>query len=223
MILSVSISGLIMGECVVVVGSHRSGTSCTAGVIKRLGVVFPSDDLPVNEGNPKGYTESASLNLVLNDMNKFHGNQVFYEPGESDLVAVDEWIGVHAPGDGGLWGVKDPRLVQSLPVFCERLVGAGFTPVVVGVWRPTGEIAQSLTRLGHGEGAAIRMAQSLVGMRDEVFGWVMRAGLRFLPVSYPALVDEPRLGVGKIADFLGLVSTDEAVGFVDPELRRNVV
>jgi hypothetical protein len=42
----------------VVLGMHRSGTSALAGVLARLGCDLPTQMMPANEFNPKGFYES---------------------------------------------------------------------------------------------------------------------------------------------------------------------
>lgn len=201
-----------MGECVIVLGTHRSGTSCTAGVIARLGVEPAPDDIPADDANPRGYSESVSLNGILNDFGAG-------EPGAEGRL--DEWIMSRLGPER--WLVKDPRLVVCLPRFVELVWGHGESVRIVGVWRQTAEIAASLANYGHGPRRARQFAESLARQRDDALRWAMGAEIPTLLVSYPELVAYPAREVGRLAGFLGVPVTDVAVAFPTPKLRRNVL
>ena len=50
-----------MGTAIIVLGGHRSGTSCVAGIIHRLGVPLGEHLLGPGVGNPVGHFEDLAF------------------------------------------------------------------------------------------------------------------------------------------------------------------
>lgn len=85
-----------MGDCLIILGMHRSGTSAMAGVAKLLGVYLGSRLM----GPRKGENECGFFEYV--DSHDFH------EFGEKPL-----------------WCAQDPRLCRLLPLWLPVLERAG--------------------------------------------------------------------------------------------------
>lgn len=179
------------------------------------------DPLQPMEHNPKGFHEDAYLNRLLDELHKGHGDTWLEPGGGVDAAALDGYVQARRRRDGGLWGVKAPRLVQSLPVFVDALVRDGQDVLVVGVWRPVWEIAMSLSRLHGGNLVKAQgMAQMLVRLRDKSLSWAMREGLPVHAVNYHDLLLDPVGEVARVAGFVGVEPTGEAVEWVDPGMRH---
>lgn len=129
---------------IVILGSHRAGTSAVAGLLGisglRLGRVIP----PASD-NPRGFFESRAVldanKQLLADM----GRDWTCPPlrtdrriDDSKVVAAVEEIG---QGDEP-WGFKDPRTLFLLPHWAHHVSGFRF----VGVYRPSTAVAVSLQR-----------------------------------------------------------------------------
>jgi hypothetical protein len=112
------------GQCSIglVLGMHRSGTSCLTGYLHGLGYNHAGKLLPANDGNPRGYHESAAIveanqRLLTNLTGKRSwklGTDLMIS-GSSAGAAITAWhseiaelISAYA-GDSPLI-IKDPRL-----------------------------------------------------------------------------------------------------------------
>src|ERR1700722_13492144 len=55
-------------QAILVLGMHRSGTSAVGGVVNALGAAAPKTLLKPDEGNPRGFFESAHLAVAHNSL-----------------------------------------------------------------------------------------------------------------------------------------------------------
>lgn len=128
---------------ILVLGMHRSGTSCLAGSLQRRGLHLGE----VQEANPHnrlGNRESLRI-MRLNESVLGHSGGAWNEPPER--VA---WSSQHARErdlvietlrrSGRPWGFKDPRTILILPFWLERLGDPRFT----ATFRHPACVAQSL-------------------------------------------------------------------------------
>lgn len=134
---------------IIILGMHRSGTSFLSQLLASAGVYFgrPEELLAPQEDNPEGFFERTDV-VACNDLmlgaagsswsNPFSGNK-YNSPDESNSItlkakAIIEKL--HSP-----WGLKDPRMCLTLPLW-EPVLGEA--PVYVVVLRNPLAIAQSL-------------------------------------------------------------------------------
>lgn len=206
---------MINSQGFAVVGLHRGGTSAVAGVLFHLGVYMGKDLLPPSQHNPRGYFEDKRIVELHTDMmgqNWAHPN---FLDGMSRLnyglhaleylELLEEWQ------EHELWAVKDPRLCYLLHHMPATIP---FTKVIA-VFRDPWSAARSLfKRGGHTEEEALAISLDYC-----------KAMFRNVPdsafwVHYNDLIESPTEIVTKIAEFVGTEVTQEAIDFVDPELRH---
>lgn len=213
--------------CVAVPCLPRSGSSMTAGILARLGVAMGPEGLArADRHNPKGYYEdwrftrfhrwrSALENVGADEFRRrlrMPPEDPQFTPAQADryrrLVAACE-----APGSN--WGVKDPELTYYLPRLAEAVTCE--LRIVVPL-RPHDEVVASVVAaLGHPEADARRAIDEYAArLRALVDGWHGPV----LEFFYHNCLRDPRRVVGRIADFLAVAPTPEAIAFVAPALRR---
>lgn len=144
-------------SCIIVLGMHRSGTSCLTGIMQRFGVEL-GDVFTSNPHNKKGNRENAEI-MLLND-------QVLAENGGSwnNPVTVTNWNEQHREERDAIikkissvtarhWGFKDPRTLLTLPFWLEAV-----QPQFIGTVRHPIRVARSLNKRG---GISIEQGLSL--------------------------------------------------------------
>ena len=147
-------------NAVVVLGSHRSGSSAVTGALHAAGlhlgpVIFARGD------NEQGFFESQSI-LNLNRRILYRmGRDWTCPPARLDPGSyhADELLEALQPAisPGAPWGFKDPRTLFTLGAWASVL--DGITPI--GVYRSTADISESLRRRN--------------GFAPEVADWIARA------------------------------------------------
>ena len=209
---------------VAVVGLHRSGSSCLAGVLRKLGV-FMGRDLGGYE-ETGGY-EARGLAKLCERAYPFPSTE--RRGARRQLVNA---LLIHirygqeaARRNGTIAGGKYPHLCamgDELREVC------GDKLKVIHIDRPLEDSIASLQDRSE-------KAQGRFRIRDDdaedVQRWLWRekrsflASVEHLTVKYHDLLSDPRRKVGRIVDFLGLkaseASVDQAVEHVRPSLRSH--
>jgi hypothetical protein len=197
-----------MGTCILVMGLHRGGTSCVAGVLWRLGI-----DMNPTSGTLPGNThEDVELQLL-------HEEAIYHwtDPMADFDRVRDRYIkAIREREQKELWGYKDPRLDFLLPDVLEILASP---PKLIYVHRPNHLAAKGIVKANPG----MSMEQA-----KEITKRYGRAGTRLfglfkgekIPISYDILVEHPKAIVEEIAGFVGVPIKQEAIDFVDPTLRH---
>jgi len=203
---------------ILVLGMHRSGTSCLAGCLEEAGLWLGE----VNRSAPfnrKGNRENRSA-MELNDKVLASVGAAWDRPPERDpewdAAALDDLAALldSYPCDR-VWGLKDPRVLLTSGVWLART-----KPRLVGTYRHPLEVAASLQRraeawkdtMPHAHALALWRAynQRLLARHDEAAFPVLR---------YDQPADTYRDKVRRIASELGLPNP-EAITFLDPDLRH---
>jgi glycosyltransferase involved in cell wall biosynthesis len=111
------------GEAYLVLGMHRSGTSLTTQLLHYAGVYTgkQKDHLQPSQHNPKGYWELKEL-VKLDRMLLYLAGGDSYSPPSSDSLrtirAAPRIKNLLGYFDGyRKWGMKDPRLCLTFPIF----------------------------------------------------------------------------------------------------------
>jgi len=206
---------------VMIVGLHRSGSSCLAGVCHRLGVHMgnkfvgcePDGGYEAQELARKlehawpypGVTQRDSVEIFAKKMQPWV-TQKMSEAARSDTMA----------------GAKYPHLCVYAPAI-ETIVGDQL--LVVHIDRPLEESVQSLIRRsGHKEDHDIlRKHQETFHVHKERFLESTAAPVH--TVNYKDLVENTAETVYSLTDFLGGLNPEEsmiqaAISYVNPELRH---
>jgi hypothetical protein len=215
---------------IVVLGMHRSGTSCTSELLMAMGAYFgpcPSGASGTGE-NPHGLFERQDLrricDFVLHRMGAEWWASSQASPGRMPAAArtaVEDMLrpmlaelNAHEP-----WFVKEPRLCLLLPVLRAQLGDI----VAVRVWRHPLEVAESLR------------ARDAIPIEFGVALWehYVRASFAVdvpgVLVGYDRLVDDPLGTTCKLIDDLaalgisglGMPDAKRLAQVIDPTLRRS--
>jgi hypothetical protein len=133
-----------MARAIIVLGMHRSGTSCLAGMLEKAGTFF-GDVSRENRHNAKGNFENKRIiklhdDLLACNQGSWDDPPPHVEWPERMLAERDSIIAAyhHAP----LWGFKDPRTLLALAGWQAALPDA----VLVATFRHPLAVARSLER-----------------------------------------------------------------------------
>ena len=129
-----------------VVGMHRSGTSALTGVLQLLGVELGGNLLPARAGvNDKGFFEHEDIYRLHNGLLEALGSawdDVAPLPPQwlaaPETRRIREELAQIVRRDFGatpLWGLKDPRLCRTLPLWLDLLAELGVDSRAVAVER----------------------------------------------------------------------------------------
>lgn len=139
-----------MSKILLVVGMHRSATSLVARGLHLAGVHMGDDLLPAAPSNPWGHYEDKPV-VELNDrILTAAGGSWDQPPSHVDIieasgryVSLPKAIGRYVQTRQGhdLWGMKDPRLSLTWPLWLPHL---GEDLHVLWIRRSTDEVARSL-------------------------------------------------------------------------------
>jgi len=129
---------------VIILGMHRSGTSCLTGCLEENGL-YLGDVSQADPHNRKGNRENKILRTINEDVLELSGAAWDRPPKQLKWnnalrARRDEYI---SGFDGQrMWGFKDPRVVLTLPFWLEGLSDVEF----VGTFRHPAIVSASLAR-----------------------------------------------------------------------------
>ncbi len=144
-------------KAVFIVGVHRSGTSATAGVLRKLGLYLGKDEdlLAASNANEKGFFEHKRLlylnHNILRDYknrcNNFDPLKINWQSKTTQELKnkVKKEL-KNQFGTQELFGFKDPRLCLLLPLYLQASRELGFEPNLIIVRRKKLEIIASLAK-----------------------------------------------------------------------------
>jgi hypothetical protein len=219
-----------MSGRIVVLGMHRSGTSCVGELLAAMGAYFGPSEMGTggNIENPHGLFERRDLRRLCHFIlqqaraewwatSRFSSDRLPADTGArmAEMIApIRADLDAHEP-----WFVKEPRLCILLP-----MLRAQFGPVVgVCVWRDPLEVAQSLhTR----DAMPIEFG---IALWERYVRASFAAGVPCAMVSYNRLVAEPEAVTRKLLDDLTALGVTglrmptptQLAQAIDPNLRRS--
>lgn len=197
-------------EAVVVLGPHRSGTSCLTEVVHAAGYDVGKDVLGAHDCNVKGLWENAAV-VALNERLLFEWGSAWFDPAlrsietlvRSDgvLRAIEHVIKEQFPEV--LRGatrivIKDPRLCVFAPLYARALATLGMRTRYVIALRHPRECAQSLYRRD-----GLPIAVGLALWITHMLGAVRAAGKAdTLFMDYDELTSQPLEGCSSLLQWL---------------------
>ena len=232
-------------KLIVVLGSHRSGTSLCAAALESLGADMRLPAHYTNDENPRGFFEHPDIvdfnESLLSYLGGSWDNPLFYGPTAISDADLCEWrarakrLFDSIYGDAAVAAIKDPRLCQLFDFWKPVFLEAGYSDrdiFIIHIFRDPIEVALSQQHRAQDnpvyyeiggrlvEGAALWLSLTAQALAQT-------ATLNSYFVAYPDLVTSPELVVKKIADFLGVIPDQRQLkhfceDFVDSSLRRNV-
>ncbi len=213
-------------RCILVLGTHRTGTSLVAGILHHLGVNMGDEMKPAHPTNPAGHFEDMDF-LALND--KVVGN---WQSPREDLVSADALSNYEMlvrQKTSTLWGIKDPRLCITAKWILPFLYKYGNDVRVIATHRREKAIYASLRTRNP---ITLQKAEWIT----ETYIWSRHRFHKsfpgkWMPIYFEELTDLDRtIGADNISDiikfvFEGLPAPDEqqvadAVAHIDPSLRH---
>jgi hypothetical protein len=213
---------------VVVVGSHRNGTSATTRALHLLGLsLVPDEDIMhPNEGNPDGYWESSTLTELDDRLLQVQGcswsapptthGEDLEESLRGFLPLGRQLVDRLLPGDRWIW--KDPRSCLLLPFWREVCPEAVF----LVVYRRPLSSADSLARRD-----GFSLAYGLALWQRYVASYLSGlAGAKTVVVSWDEVLKNPEKALGKVVSDLGklgveLELNEQAVGSIRADARSH--
>lgn len=200
---------------IIILGLHRSGSSCLAGVLHRLGVYMGSD---FRGCEPDGGYEDGQLARLCERAMRFP----YLNPRQTITQFAENargWLVRHYAACDKLQiasvGAKYPHLcyyVRSLELITESLT-------IVHAYRPLEESIRSLIKRSgkrHSHKQLENVQKFLWQQKNEYLDKCTH-----YTVEYDKLLAEPRRTIGKLADQLALLGDiADAVAYVKPSKRR---
>ncbi len=211
--------------CVVVLGTHRSGTSALTGALQACGLSLGDDLMPSTKENPKGYFEDLGIYALHERLLAERG--LAWNSLEGPLKGLDaasraRWqdemlrVWRQRSGKTPLFAFKDPRTLRFLPLWESVMRREGVRMVRLGTVRHPWNVAQSLIRRdGMSESHALRMwTMDNLELLKALLG-----GTSTL-VRYELFLKAPDREIGQALSRLGLVYIigERLRAFVDPTL-----
>lgn len=140
--------------CALVLGMHRSGTSCVAGALAQLGFAPPAQLIGANPANPKGHWEATPVARFNDRILEFAGsdwrdwaelNLNWHNSPYHDRF-VEEGVTILNDmfGDAPMIVLKDPRICRLTDVWRDILRREGFSTITFMPLRHPAEVSASL-------------------------------------------------------------------------------
>lgn len=222
-----------MGICFVVLGTTRSGTSVTAGLMHRLGVVMGWELIPEGTAterydwpdpcpmNPLGFYQDAPLENVQDALWGDDYPTVGQRPHDHKLIKeFKSLIKMRCKRRHSKWGFKTSRAAWMMP----EIVEACSDDLKIVVTKRDPDVsAHSLHHWFHHQFTKAQCKRFINDAKtqiDNVLGEYNN--IPRVIISFDRLIDDRIAELTKLAVFLGNPLTQEAIDFVSTELRRIV-
>lgn len=215
-----------MGRCIIVLGIPRSGTSCLAGVLHKLGVNMGSGYLQQgNQSNQSGYFEDLRWQR-LNKQITGERYSLLDHPNYQTLNGYKELA--TTCNKNPLWGMKDPRLCVTLKYIAPYLEDCRIVAIIRSIKASARSLAEhsrvnygGAYRMSIGEAEAIQRAWSdhMIRTLDEFDGPIQL-------VEYIDLINNTKHEVKQVAGFafkgIGFTpNIESAIRFVNAGLNHS--
>ena len=222
-----------LGSGLIVLGSHRTGTSGITGAIDAIGVQAcrPEERIPASRWNERGFFESSRLSkfdeMLLGRLGGAWWAPPKPAPGwaetsEFEDLRTEAALLFAAAHPYRQWVWKDPRACVLMP-FWDRVFGASMPRLIV-LRDPLASAASLVARshLSHDLALAIGERSLRSALRDS-------SGRPVLVTSYEDALADPTAWCSRVVAFLRQVGLtiaepsafDRAREFLDPALRHH--
>ena len=218
-----------MKNVIVVLGSGRSGTSLTMGLLHACGMRISKNLIPASDQNPEGSNEDAEIFALQRGLLQSLGplamppprgwlNSDIAKRTKSELSALLE---KKLADPGATWGFKDPHTAYTLPMWHQLFNMHKVTPrYVLSVRDPAAVVTSMARQYGTDESMA-----ELFWL-TKYLECIQETGASAFIVHYEDLVKEGSDAIiGKMANFAGLTPamnfTEIASAAVKPSLNRS--
>lgn len=188
-----------MARQILIIGNHRTGSSCVAGVLYKAGISMGKTMLGAHRSNPVGHFEDKAF-LLLNEslVAPWHTPVILSE----DELAVPriryERLIKERDEQTSIWGIKDPRLCITAPYFMDLL----FDPVIINTKRSDACIVRSLMkRDGWSEEKAVQIYNAYNIEERLTIRQAAEMEIPILQVYFEDLLKDPVKWVPELIDF----------------------
>jgi hypothetical protein len=205
---------------IAVVGPMRSGTSCTAGMLHKLGVSVGRKFTIPNKNNPKGFYEALELRKIC--WASYKEPRMTEHNTRADRVQLLRNWAAGRNSDGKTIGAKHPTLCLML----SEMLEAWPQLKVITTDRPVEEILASLRKASWWKPLPEEVRQStLQKMLDRRDADLAALNIPTLRLPFADVIHDPTAAVDAMIAFGGLSPTDEqraaAIAHVDPTLKHH--
>jgi len=210
-----TIPSAIASQAVLILGMHRSGTSCLAGSLQEAGLYLGEVNTAAPH-NAKGNRESRAIMNLQDDL--LHANGGDWDTPPEQVVWQQEHrarrdaIIATYPTDR-IWGFKDPRTLLTLPGWLEVLSSVRF----VGTFRHPLAVAASLNARN---GIAIEKSLALWTTYNRLLLDYQRQ-FNFPMICFDWPPERYRQRLIAIVPLLNLTIPKDGFSFFESTLRRN--
>lgn len=196
-------------ETVLVLGTHRSGTSLVTGMLHQMGVNMgpPGRDVRwiyPNWGNPTGQFENPEFTELLHRFLDFDGEDARWDPRWADLSArtqefLPAFVRLVRRTESERWGWKQPWTLLILDALLPEICNPRF----VVVHRNLPDVVDSLHRRdGITAEEAVRVSTEVSHRMEELVR--RHPEVPTLTVQYEEVIRDPGAAAQRLATFLGL-------------------
>jgi hypothetical protein len=200
---------------ILVLGVHRSGTSCLAQLLNALGAKLPAQLAGPSHGNPFGHWEPARLLEINEEILAAIGRTWddprpipagwFRSPAAYAFHERLRALITSEYGNAPLILIKEPRICRLAPLYLDVLDVLGIKPLVVLPVRQPSEVIRSIQERDHIDPWAIELLWLRNLLEAEA---ATRACVRVW-TSFDRLLDEGEITAQSIAAGLGIVWPNE--------------
>lgn len=188
---------------ILVLGMHRSGTSCLAGCLQAAGLNL-GDVNTAAPHNTKGNREHEAIRDIHDGLLAYNGYTWDRPPPRQlDWRSLDQKRLLRETDqfkDGGAWGCKDPRTI-----FCIKAWNKLFSPRLVATFRHPNAVADSLMKRAEVWGKPMKRSDAItlwVQYNTELLNITKGTASPYIRFDVAPDVYQVRLKI--IADSLGL-------------------
>lgn len=200
---------------VLILGMHRSGTSCLAGSLQEAGLYLGEVNTAAPH-NAKGNRESRAIMELQDDLLRANGGAWDAPPAQVTWPVEyrerrDALIATYPTNR--IWGFKDPRTVLTLEGWLEALPAARF----VGTFRhPLAVVASLQARNGFSIEKSLALWEAY---NHRLLDARRRLGFPLLCFDWPP--ERYHQQLQNVASLLGLSAPETGFTFFESALRRN--
>ncbi|MEN3130553.1 sulfotransferase family protein [Bacillus albus] len=210
-----------------ILSSHRSGSSATAGMLDVLGIHMGNSLLKPSATNPKGYFENVDF-VYLNDKILHTAGAAWDNPPKREELrrSIDlssdilSFLKKHIKP---LWGLKDPRMILTFDIWKPHLNLLGNITYIF-TWRPIQESVSSLVNRNKiDEQTAVniltRYQENLIHYRKQL----EQENKDIIDVHFDKLLESPEKIVKEINCRIGkdnYHNLDNVTNFLDKKLKH---
>ena len=208
---------------VVVLGTARSGTSMTGGMLDILGVDLGSTAYPTGS-TPTGAFEDEDFGRLHKEiLNSSAQGKTYFDPPIPEQILAQrdrfaqriENLILEKSRGKSFWGWKHPPTILTIELYLPYLVNPHFIVVFrnpLGIARSTVEHTSR-----HKDNLDIFRALKLVNFYyGEIFRFIeCHPELPKIFISFEEIIDNPVREAGRLAEFLGIELTDEKITNID--------